>query len=90
MGVPIVVLIHGAWLAPGSWDRFVERFEAVSMLHTLHSRSGDANRNHGGPKPRRQCGESVSCEFAGRSCLPSSNPRAPARPAVDPDGRSRA
>ncbi|MGH8926225.1 MAG: alpha/beta hydrolase [Acidimicrobiia bacterium] len=28
MAAATVVLIHGAWLSPGSWDRFAQRFEA--------------------------------------------------------------
>ncbi|MGH9199184.1 MAG: alpha/beta fold hydrolase, partial [Acidimicrobiia bacterium] len=28
MTEPIVILIHGAWLAPASWERFTDRFEA--------------------------------------------------------------
>ncbi len=34
MSAPNVVLIHGAWLSPSSWDRFAERFEG-SGYHCL-------------------------------------------------------
>jgi pimeloyl-ACP methyl ester carboxylesterase len=50
-----VMLIHGAWLTPASWDRFRERYEAAGMTVVAPpwpylDRSVQALRN--GPDPR--------------------------------------